>query len=58
MAALTLLAVVAIGTVSVGLSLVGLELGNRVGVKTGERGEYISGLVLIGVGVAIATGVL
>ena len=52
------LAAAAIGAVSVGLSLVGLELGNRLGVKTGERGEYMSGLVLIGVGVAIATGAL
>jgi manganese efflux pump family protein len=52
-----LLAAVTIGAVSVCLSLAGLELGNRLGVKTGERVEYISGLVLIGVGVALATGV-
>jgi putative Mn2+ efflux pump MntP len=53
-----LLAAVIIGAVSVSLSLIGLELGNRLGAKTGERGELIGGLVLIGVGIAIATGAL
>ena len=47
-----------IGAVSVALSLVGLELGSRLGAKTGERGELIGGLVLIGVGAAIAAGAL
>jgi putative Mn2+ efflux pump MntP len=51
-------AAVIIGVVSVTLSLVGLELGNRLGTKTGERGELIGGLVLIAVGIAIASGVL
>ena len=51
-------AAVLIGVVSVTLSLVGLELGNRLGNKTGERGELIGGLVLIAVGMAIASGVL
>ena len=51
-------AAVLIGVVSVTLSLVGLELGNRLGNKTGERGELIGGLVLIAVGIAIASGVL
>jgi manganese efflux pump family protein len=46
-------AAVVIGAVSVTLSLIGLELGNRIG----ERGELLGGLVLIGVGAAIATGV-
>jgi manganese efflux pump family protein len=52
------LAAVIIGAVSVTLSLIGLELGSRIGTKTGERGELLGGLVLIGVGVAIAAGVL
>ena len=52
-----LLAAVIIGAVSVTLSLVGLELGNRLGAKTGERSEFIGGLVLIAVGAAIAAGV-
>jgi putative Mn2+ efflux pump MntP len=51
-------AAVIIGAVSVTLSLIGLELGNRIGAKTGERGELLGGLVLIVVGIAVATGVL
>jgi len=51
-------AAVIIGAVSVTLSLIGLELGNRIGTKTGERGELLGGLVLIAVGVAVATGIL
>jgi manganese efflux pump family protein len=47
-----------IGAVSVCLSLIGLELGRQLGAKTGEHGEMLGGLVLIGVGVAIATGAL
>jgi hypothetical protein len=51
-------AAVIIGTVSVILSLAGLELGNRIGTKVGERGEGLGGLVLFAVGTAIASGVL
>jgi putative Mn2+ efflux pump MntP len=51
-------AAVVIGGVSVGLSLVGLELGSRIGSKIGASGELVGGLVLIGVGIAIAGGVL
>lgn len=51
-------AAVIIGAVSVTLSLAGLELGDRLGTKVGERGELIGGLVLIAVGIAIASGVL
>src|ERR1700722_7016973 len=47
-----------IGVVSVGLSLVGLELGARIGKRAGERGEQLAGLMLISVGVAIAAGAL
>jgi putative Mn2+ efflux pump MntP len=47
-----------IGAVSVILTLAGLELGDRLGTKTGERGELIGGLVLIAVGIAIASGIL
>jgi len=52
------LAAVVIGAVSVALSLAGLELGSRLGARTGERGELLGGLVLIGVGIAIAAGAL
>ena len=41
-----------------GTSLAGLELGDRLGTKVGERGELIGGLVLIAVGIAIASGIL
>jgi len=51
-------AVVIIGAVSITLSLIGLELGSRIGEKTGERGELLGGLVLIVVGIAVASGIL
>jgi putative Mn2+ efflux pump MntP len=51
-------AAVVIGAVSVTMSLAGLELGHRLGPRTGGRGELLGGLVLIGVGIAIAAGVL
>jgi manganese efflux pump family protein len=47
-----------IGTISVGMSLIGLELGSRIGAHAGERGELLGGLVLIGVGVAVACGIV
>jgi manganese efflux pump family protein len=52
------LAAIVIGAVSVALSLAGLELGRRLGAATGEYGELASGLILVGVGIAIAAGVL
>ena len=52
------IAVVVIGAVSIAMSLLGLELGHRLSTKTGDRGELLGGLVLIGVGVAVAAGVL
>lgn len=52
------LAVVVIGVVSVSMSLIGLELGNQIGTRAGERGELLGGLVLIGVGVAVASGIV
>ena len=51
-------AVVVIGVVSVSLSLAGLELGGRLGARSGDRGEMLGGLVLIGVGITIAAGLL
>ena len=52
------LSVAIIATVSVGLSLLGLELGARLGKKVGHRSELLSGIVLICVGLAILTGLL
>lgn len=46
------------GTVSVLMSLAGLEFGARIGKRAGERGELIGGVVLIGVAVAIGMGAL
>ena len=51
-------AAVIISAASVTLSLAGLELGDRLGAKTGERGELLDDLVLIAVGIAIARGIL
>ena len=51
-------AAITIGVVSVTLSLIGLDLGDRLGTKTGERGELLGGLILIVVGIAVASGVL
>lgn len=51
-------AAVVIGAVSVAMSLAGLELGRYLGDRAGDRGEILGGLVLIGVGLAIAAGVL
>jgi putative Mn2+ efflux pump MntP len=50
------LAAITMGAVSVAMSLVGLELGNRLGVHVEAWSEELSGGVLILVGVAIAAG--
>jgi manganese efflux pump family protein len=52
------LAAAVIGTVSVVMSLAGLELGARIEMRAGQRGGLLGGLVLIGVGTAIGTGVI
>ena len=52
------IAAVTIGAVSVALSLLGLEIGGRIGDRLGHRSELVGGLALIGVGVAIGTGLL
>jgi putative Mn2+ efflux pump MntP len=53
-----LTAAVLIGAVSVTMAFAGLELGRLLGTKIGERGEALGGFVLVGVGIAIATGLL
>jgi manganese efflux pump family protein len=53
-----LIAALVIAAVSVALTLTGLEVGNRLGERLGQRSELIGGLVLIGVGLAVGTGVL
>jgi putative Mn2+ efflux pump MntP len=47
-----------IGLVSVALTLLGLELGSRLSTRLGPLGELIGGLVLLGVGLAVATGLI
>jgi manganese efflux pump family protein len=51
-------AAILIGAVSVGLTLIGLELGDRLGARTGPRGELLGGVVLIAVGIVVGTGML
>jgi putative Mn2+ efflux pump MntP len=46
------------GAVSVAMSLVGLELGARIGAAAGDRSELIAGAMLIAVGAAMAAGAL
>jgi manganese efflux pump family protein len=53
-----LLAASIMGTVSVGMSLIGLELGSRLGSRVEEWSEELSGGVLIAVGIALAVGLL
>jgi manganese efflux pump family protein len=52
------LSVIVIGVVSVGLSLLGLELGSRLGSEVGQRSELLGAGVLVAVGAALATHVL
>ena len=52
------LAAVTMGVVSVLMSLLGLELGHRLGRRVEEWSEELGGAMLILVGIAIATGIL
>jgi len=52
------LAAAVFGVVSVGMSLVGLELGARIGAAAGERSELVACALLIVVGAIIAAGAL
>jgi putative Mn2+ efflux pump MntP len=47
-----------IAAVSVALSLLGLEIGGRLGARLGRRSELVGGGVLVLVGVAIGVGLL
>lgn len=50
--------VIVMGAVSVVLSLIGLELGSRIGTRFGQRSELLGGIVLIIVGCLIGAGIL
>jgi manganese efflux pump family protein len=52
------LAAATMGVISVALSLIGLELGSRLGSRVEAWSEELGGAVLILVGLAIAVGVL
>ena len=52
------LAAVTMAVVSVGLSLVGLELGSRLGAHVGEYSEMAGGGVLVLVGIALGVGLV
>jgi putative Mn2+ efflux pump MntP len=51
-------AAITIAVVSVALSLLGLEIGGRLGARLGQRSELVGGAVLVLVGVAIGVGLL
>jgi putative Mn2+ efflux pump MntP len=53
-----ILSVVVIGVVSVALSLLGLELGSRLGAEVGHRSELLGSGVLVAVGAAILAHVI
>ncbi|HSS93143.1 MAG TPA: manganese efflux pump [Candidatus Dormibacteraeota bacterium] len=52
------LAAATMGVISVALSLVGLELGSRLGTRVEAWSEELGGAVLILVGLALAIGIL
>ena len=52
------IAAVTIAVVSVALSLLGLEIGGRLGARLGQRSELVGGAVLVLVGVAVGLGLL
>lgn len=52
-----LVAALVLGTVSAILTLLGLELGSRLGGRAGEWSEVIGGIALVCVGATIAAGV-
>jgi putative Mn2+ efflux pump MntP len=51
-------AAIAIPVVSVGMSLMGLEIGRRLGQSVEQWSAELGGVVLVIVGTLIATGVL
>ena len=53
-----IVAAVVIAVVSVGMSLVGLELGNRLGASVERWSAQMGGAVLIVVGIAITSGLI
>jgi manganese efflux pump family protein len=50
-------AAVVFGVVSVAMSLVGLELGGKIGAVAGRRSELLASAILVAVGAVLAAGV-
>jgi putative Mn2+ efflux pump MntP len=50
------MAALVIGVVSVGMSLLGLEAGAKLGAAFGRLGTLIGGVILVAVGIAVAAG--
>ncbi len=53
-----ILSVIVITAMSVGLSLVGLELGGRLGARIEHNSEILGGIILIAVGIAVLINLL
>jgi len=51
-----LLAVTAFGLMSFVMSIIGLQLGAKLGTVTGERGEVVAGIMLVGLSGVMAMG--
>jgi manganese efflux pump family protein len=51
-----LLAVTAFGLMSFVMSIIGLQLGGKLGKVTGDRGEVVAGLMLLGLSGVMAMG--
>ena len=51
-----LLAVSAFGLMSFVMSIIGLQLGAKLGTVTGERGELVAAIMLIGLSGVMAAG--
>lgn len=51
-----LLAVTAFGVMSFVMSIIGLQLGGKLGKVTGDRGEVVAGLMLLGLSGVMAMG--
>jgi len=50
------IAVILCGSISIAMSMIGLELGGKIGTVTGDRGEVIAAAGLICVAMAMAAG--
>jgi putative Mn2+ efflux pump MntP len=52
------LAIVVIAIISVSLAIAGMEIGKRISTKTEKSSEYLSGFILVAIGLLIGFGIL